>query len=44
MHYISLILRRTVRSVSKDEASPESTGLSFETPAPQAPQDEVESI
>jgi hypothetical protein len=37
---LSLILRRTVRSVSKGEASPESTGSSFETPLPAAPQDE----
>jgi hypothetical protein len=29
---ISLILRRTFRSVSKDEASPVLSGPSFETP------------
>jgi hypothetical protein len=29
---LSLILRRTVRSVSKDEASPVLSGSSFETP------------
>jgi hypothetical protein len=38
----SLILRRTVRSVSKDEASPETAGSSFETPL-RGPQDEVPS-
>ena len=31
-------------TVSKDEAFPETAGPSFETPAPQAPQDEVEFV
>jgi hypothetical protein len=37
---MSLILRRTIKSVSKDESSPVLSGLSFETPLAAAPQDE----